>query len=89
MKINPLLASLAVLTVSSCSYPILTKDTTAILYTAKSCSYAPLWLAPLNSHYSNVDSIAKASNMQNIASVEQVIYPFVLFTKSCVIVKGN
>jgi hypothetical protein len=89
MNVKSLLASAAILTLSSCGYPIITKDITAITRTVKSCSYSPLWFAPFNVHYANVDSITKATGINNVASVEQKVYPFVLFTKSCIVVKGN
>ena len=89
MNIKSLLASASILTLASCGYPIITKDTTSITRTVQSCSYSPLWFPPFNVHYANVDSITKATGINNVASVEQKVYPFVLFTKSCIVVKGN
>ena len=53
-----------------------------VVETAVSCSYAPLWLAPLNANYADVSMIAPAN--AKVVSVTQKVYPFVLFTKSCV-----
>ncbi len=90
MKIKSLvtLSSLAVL--ASCNYAIMPNTSMNKAHKmAKSCSYAPLWLAPVNKDYANVNQIAKANNISKIASVSQTVYPFVIFTKTCVNVKGS
>jgi hypothetical protein len=76
---------------ASCSYTVMPSKSnhSTPAKTATSCSYAPLWLAPMNSEYANVDKISKENHINEVSSVKLKNYPFVLFTKSCVIVEGK
>jgi hypothetical protein len=59
------------------------------LVSAKSCSYAPLWLAPMDKDYANVNMIAKKHGIEKIEKIEHTVYPYVLFTKTCMTVHGK
>lgn len=79
---------------TNCSYHVMGKSKEQVaqhnnVKTVKACGYAPLWLAPFNKDFANVDMIAAENNIRDVVSVQQKIYPFVLFTKSCTIVHGK
>lgn len=76
---------------SGCTYQVMHKSNSSAMKSkvAHSCSYAPLWLAPMNSDYANVDKIAQENGITNVTKVEHKVYPFVLFTKSCMHVHGE
>jgi hypothetical protein len=86
------------LLLSACSYNIMdktkhTQESGKEIQTVRNCSYAPLWLAPMNKDYASVCKLMKANNIKitspekQIVSIDHKVYPFVLFTKSCIEVK--
>ena len=96
MKKATQLAALGVLSLAltNCSYHVMGKSKEQVaqhnhVKTAKVCGFAPLWLAPFNKDFANVDMIAANNNFKEVVSVEQKIYPYVLFTVSCTVVHGK
>jgi hypothetical protein len=84
----------ALLLGSSCTYLVSHHDNGQNVHkkeltSAKSCSYAPLWLAPMDKDYANVNMIAKKHGIEKIEKIEHVVYPYVLFTKTCMVVHGK
>ena len=87
-KVSLVLLSIAAMALSSCGYKIMDNGVTS-MKSAKTCSYAPLWIAPISRDYADVNAIAEKNGITTINSVKQTVYPFVLFTKTCVEVSGK
>jgi hypothetical protein len=80
-----------------CTYGIKSKDPLAFQESIQEalfskefsdCSYAPLWVAPLNYSYMNIERLIEKENITQVYEINQRIYPFVLFTKYCLVIRG-
>jgi len=87
-----LLPLLLLVLASSCSYKVMNNEVaksdhsnTHNVEHVHNCSWAPLWLAPIKSDYTDVNKLVPTNS--KILSVKQTVYPYVLFTKFCVDVK--
>lgn len=100
MKSKSLSALCTLALLASCSYNIMDKRDSAYqnnksehkkeapsgeIKIIKSCSYAPLWLAPMNKHYADLPKLMEKHGISydQVVSSKHVVYPYVLFTRSC------
>ena len=93
MKIRSfIVASIASVSLTACTYTITGKHEKVMtdnLMSAERCTFAPLWLAPANEEFTNIDTIARDKGIKDIKYAKQKIYPYVLFTRYCTVVKGQ